>query len=150
MVRQYKGGVLAIAGRLGKASETLDKELRGCKGFKLGLDDAAEISAMCHEQGVPEALALLTAWAGSMDCFVLPFEPRAELGADECLRALADASREMHELMSEVMSALADGTVSDNELARIDREAGHLINAVQQLRQVVVARNKAGKPEGEA
>lgn len=150
MVRQYPGGVDSIAPRLGKAVETLDKELRSCKGFKLGLEDAVEIGAMCHEADVPEAIALLTAWAGRLDCFVLPFEPRGELGADECLRALADASREMHELMTEVMSALADGRVSDNELGRIDREAGHLINAVQQLRQVVVARNKAGKPEGEA
>ncbi len=146
MVREYPGGEDALAPRLGKSASTLDKELRRAPGFKLGAEDACEISAMCMDLQLPQARAFITAWAARMGCFVIPLDA-PEGDQDECLLALADASRVMHELMTEVMTALADGQVSDNELARIDREAGQLVSAVQGLRRAAAARNARGKPQ---
>ncbi len=145
-VRAYPGGVDAIAARLQKSPETLRKELAGAAGFKLGADDAAEISAMCMEVGLPDAHAFITAWAARMGLFVIPLPDGTLMNGDECMQALADASREMHELMAEVMASLADGSVSDNELQRTDRAAGELVAKVQTLRKVLAARNAAGKP----
>lgn len=145
MVRDYPGDVEAMALRLGKSPTTLDKELRRAPGFKLGADDACEISSMCMDLKLPAARAFLTAWALRMGCFVIPLEP-LDGGEDECLRTLSRASSEMHDLMREVLDALADGQVSDNELARIDKEASHLVAAVQALRSAAMARNQQGKP----
>ena len=44
------------------------------------------------------------------------------------------------------IAAGLDGKISDNELARIDRECGELIASLHQVRESVARRNMAGKP----
>jgi len=152
MVREYPGGgsgVEQLALVVGKSPSTLDKELRGSAGFKLGVDDAEEITVHCHDLGMPQARQMVTALAARIDCMVLPMPCGTEHGDDECLRAVADASREMHELMTETMQALADGRISDNERTRLERQAAELVRAVQGLLQLLAARNEASKPSYE-
>jgi hypothetical protein len=150
MVRNYPGGADAIAPRINKSPSTLEKELRNAAGFKLGVDDAAEITSMSMELGSEDARNFLTSWAARLDCFVIPLPGGPVLGDDECMEALAQASREMHELMTEVITSLADGKISDNELVRADRAAAELVSAVQTLRRLLATRNAAGKPQGQA
>lgn len=152
MVREYPGGgsgVEQLALLLSKSPSTLDKELRGSAGFKLGVDDAEEIAVHCHDIGMAEARQMVTALAARIDCMVLPMPQGGAHDDDECLRAVADASREMHELMTETMQALADGCVSDNERARVERQGAALVSKVQAMLQVMAARNEAGKPSYE-
>lgn len=146
MARSYPGGVDAVALRLDKSPSTLEKELRGAPGFKLGADDAAEVSAMCIELRTEHAMAYATAIAAHSGCMLVPMPIGVDLAADECMRAVAETSRESAELIAEVVTALADGNVSDNELAKVDRACGELMAALQGMRRVMAERNQAGKP----
>lgn len=146
LVRAYPGGVDAIAPRMGKSPSTLDKELRAAPGFKLGLDDSATVAEMCHDLGMPEARSFVTALAARMDCLVVPLPGGVAHCDDQCMKAVAEASREMHELMTETLQALADGRVNDNERLRVERAGAELVSAVQALLQLMAARNEAGKP----
>ena len=146
MTRSYPGGTDAVALRLDKSPSTLEKELRGAPGFKLGADDAAEISAMCIELGTEHAMAYATAIAAHSGCMLVPLPAGLELDADECMRAIAETSRESAELIAEALAAAADGKISDNELAKVDRSCGELVAALQSLRRVMAERNQAAKP----
>jgi hypothetical protein len=148
MARSYPGGVEALAQRLFKQPGTLDKELRGARGFKLGACDAAEMSAMCIELQTEHALAYVTTVAVGSNCMLVPLPDAGDLPAGDCMRALADTSRQAADLIAEVCASLADHKVSDNELARVDRASGQVIAAMQTLRRVMAALNRAGKPPG--
>ncbi|KQM79834.1 hypothetical protein ASE76_01110 [Xylophilus sp. Leaf220] len=63
MVRDYPGGVEAVALRLGKPWQTLDKELRAAPGYKLGIREACAIGQLCAEAGTPSAAAYATSVA---------------------------------------------------------------------------------------
>lgn len=146
MARAFPGKVAGLALHLHKAESTLDKELRATGNFKLGVEDAVEITVACHDAGLPEAREFVTALAARLDCLVLPMPAASGVCDDQCLQAVAVASREMHELMTEVMQALADGRVCDNERVRVERGAADLVSAVQALLQLMASRNEAGKP----
>lgn len=146
MVRNYPGGVDAVAPRLDKSPSTLEKELRGAHGFKLGAVDAAEISAMCFDLRTPDALAYATALGAQMGCLLVPLPPALDVASSECMKALAETSRESAELIAEVCGSLSDGKVSDNEMLCIDRAIGELVAAAQGLRAGMAALNQAGKP----
>ena len=150
MCRTYPGGVDAVAPRLDKSPSTLEKELRGAPGFKLGAVDAAEISAMCMELGTEDARAYATALAAQMGCLLVPLPPMLTVQGVECMKALAETSRESAELIAETCASLSDGVVSDNELQRIDRAIAELVGAAQALRGGMAALNESGKPKGAA
>ena len=59
MARHYPGGLKALAARLDKSDSTLDKEIRGAYGFKLGLQDAHDLAVMCVDARSPHAMDLL-------------------------------------------------------------------------------------------
>lgn len=145
-VRSYPGGIEAVALRLDKSASTFDKELRGAPGFKLGADDAAEVSVMCLELGTEHAMAYVTALAARTGFMLVPLPIGVDLAADDCMRAVAETSREAAELIGDVVTALADGKVSDNELAKVDRASGELVAAIQAMRRVMAERNRASKP----
>lgn len=151
MARHYPGGTDALAVRLAKSPEVLRKELAGAKGFKLGADDAAEISAMCAEARTEHALGFITAWAQRSGCFVIPIPPMDGSPVNsEAVHKMADMARESAELLAETSRSLADGRVSDNELERVKREAMHLVASVQGLLSAMAGLNELCKPRGEA
>lgn len=147
--RGYPGGIEAVALRLGKSASTLEKELRGAPGFKLGAEDAAEVSAMCVEVGSQHAMAYATAVAAHMNCMLVPMPADVDTDDSECLRAAAETARQAAQHMAEVFAALADGQVSDNELMAVDRASGRFFAAHQTLRRLLGDLNRAGKPAGE-
>jgi len=146
MARKYPGGVEALALRLDKAPSTLEKEVRGAPGFKLGADDAHEMSKMCHEVGMVDPLAFLTTWAAGMDCLVIPMPPTVGVDGAECMKAVAAAASEASEMIAEACAALADGKVTDNEMRAIDGAIGEMVSSAQALRRTMAAINEAGKP----
>lgn len=147
MVRSYPGGIDALAPRLSKSPSTLEKELRGAPGFKLGAGDAAEISAMCIELQTEHALAYVTAVAVGSNCMLVLLPAVDDTHGQDCMRVLADTSRTAADLIAEVCSSLADGKVSDNEMARVDKAVGQLVAALQAMRRVMASINRAGKPQ---
>jgi len=135
----FEGGVVALAPRIGKNANSLNQELAGIGTAKLGLVDTVKMTIVSRDFRVLDAFA---AQCGRM---TVPLPEMLDLESDDCMRALAQTSREFSELCTEVCSSLSDDAVSDNELARIQREGGHLVATLQSLLAAVAARNKAGK-----
>ena len=140
VVHDYPGGAPSLAPRIGKNATTLAHELNGTGAAKLGLLDAEKITLRAGDLRILEAFALN---CGQM---LVPLPETMQQGGDDCMLQLAEAAREFGEFCKEVAGDLADGKISDNELARIDRECGELIASLHQVRESVARRNMAGKP----
>ncbi|EYC51714.1 hypothetical protein AZ34_11960 [Hylemonella gracilis str. Niagara R] len=141
VVHDYPGGAVSLAPRVGKNPTTLAHELNGTGVAKLGLMDAERIVQATGDLRILEAFAL-----NCRQMLVpLPDLP-ADPVVDESISRLAVAAREFGDYCREVAVSLADGQVSDNELARIDREAGELIASLHGVRAAVAQINLRGKP----
>lgn len=68
-------------------------------------------------------------------------------GASNLIGDLADTSAKFGELMRGVADGLADGVVSDNELAEVEREAAKLREALAVLLRDLRGINRAGHPK---
>lgn len=142
LVHDFPGGAVGLAARLKKSHGTLCHELTATGSAKLGLMDAKKLTDFTGD------LRILQAWAGEAGQMLVPLPVLGD-GSDECLARAADAAREFGELLGVVSAGLADGTVSDNELDRVQREATQLFASVHRLLAAVQQRNLAGKPAHE-
>ncbi len=127
MVRTYPGGLNAVALRMGKSASTLDKEIRGAAGFKLGLQDAQDAMELCHDVGAVGALELLHLQAARVNQALLAL-PTAERG-QMTLESLARLMHECADLVGVVTKAKADGCICDNELRDCFTAWGQLMAA---------------------
>lgn len=132
-VRHYPGGVDAVAARLGKSGSTLEKELRAAYGFKLGALDAAEIAAMCVEQGGEGGLEYPTRLAEAVGATLLLLPRDTEKCDTVTAQSLARLMREFSEVVTAVAEAEADGQVSRNELLSVERLWATLVCDGQKL-----------------
>lgn len=133
MVRHYPGGLNALAARLGKSPNTLDKEIRGAPGFKLGLMDAFEMTVMCADTKSEFAMGLLNSMAHATHHVLLPMpEGHAE---GMTLERLSRLMHECADLVAEVTKAKSDGAVSDNELRACRQQWAELVVAGQAVMQ---------------
>jgi hypothetical protein len=139
VVHDYPGGSQSLAPRLGKSASSLCHEVTATGTAKLGLLDAAKITQLTGD------LRILSAFATNAGQMLVPLPQCAEFAANECMLRLADTAREFGTLCNEVAVDLADGNISQNELARIDKECGNLIASVHALRESLEARYQAGK-----
>ena len=134
LVRNASCGAERLAEVLGKSASTLYHEVsptyRG--GAKLGLRDAVTLSVATGDAQILEAFAL------EMGRMVVPLV-LAEPGTDGVAALTAKLAREFSDLVAELSKDLADGHVSSNERARIEREASELMAALQKLLQGVRA-----------
>jgi hypothetical protein len=144
VVHDYPGGAPSLAPRIGKNATTLAHELNGTGAAKIGLLDAEKITLRTGDMRILEAFALN---CGQM---LVPLPAAFDADADDCMVRLATTAREFGDLCTEVAADLADGSISDNELARIDRECGELMASLRPLREALARRNQAGKPTTEA
>jgi hypothetical protein len=125
---------------MGKSPTTLSHEVTATGTAKLGLLDAAKITDLSGD------LRILSAWATNAGQMLVPLPDAARTGTDDCMLRLADTAREFGELCKEVAVDLADGSISDNELTRIDKDCGQLISSLHTLRASLSRRNQDGKP----
>lgn len=139
VVHDYPGGAASLAPRLGKSATTLAHEVNGTGTAKLGLVDAKKITQMSGDLRILEAFA--------MDCgqMLVPLPEAIQIADDDCMLRLADSAREFGELCKEVASDLSDGGISDNELARIDKECSKLVASLHALQASLARRNMEGK-----
>lgn len=132
VVADYPGGATALGPLIGKAASTLSHEVDlRYPGAKLGLHDAAKITAITGDLRIVEAFC--AAAGGRFQ--PLPGSPNAASPDHPAnpLEALGTMAHEFGQLLGEASTALADGHVTPNELARIQREAGDLLAALGQL-----------------
>lgn len=136
----YPGGSKALSLRLGKAATTLADEVNpNLTHAKLGLLDAIKMQVMSRDYRVLYAMAAELGHAS----FPLPDLDRID---SNCSQSVATLAKEFGELMAEVAQGLADGDVNDNELKRLEREAGQLVSALQQLLRHAATLNAKSKP----
>lgn len=141
VVHDYPGGSHSLAPRMGKSATTLSHEVAADGTAKLGLLDAAKITTLSGD------LRILEAFATNCGQMLVPLPAAVDLQSDDCMLRMAATVREFGDLCTEVAADLQDGKISDNELARIDRECGELIAAVHGLRQALEQRNHQSKPD---
>ena len=146
IVANYPGGLEVVALRIGKPAETLRKEIAGAQNFKLGVVHAAQISAMAIEAQSPHCHAFINAIAGDAGRMLeLPVRDM-EVGKQDLRNDAAGLMKEGTDVLMELNTALADEQISDNELARIEREASEVYERTQAIVRGARARNAASKP----
>jgi len=140
VVHDQPGGAGPLALRLGKRSDVLGAEVASRGTAKFGLVDAVKVSQMTGD------LRILFSFAEACGQVCVPLPATLEGATDDVLHAMAESSREFAELCTEVCSGVADGAISDNELARFERERSELMAQLHRLGERVRVRHLAGKP----
>jgi len=114
------GGPTAVSQLIGYRQQRIsDCTLRNAPDF-LRIDEAAGIEDITvNEPGWPHVTRALCHRAGGM---FVPL-PQADVGTGDWTRALADVSREFHEITQRVCKALADGEVTADEVVDLDLRA---------------------------
>ena len=137
LVVDYPGGSVSLAPRIDKNATTLSHEVKGTGGAKFGLVDAVKATQRSGD------LRILNAFAVECGCLVLPLPALPEsMGT---FHQLAEAAKEFSEFVSSVADAAADGAVTANELARVDRELGDMIASAQAIRATLAKVHEDGK-----
>lgn len=149
--RGYPGGVEGIAARMKKSHSTLEKELRSASGFKLGLEDAAEVVALSHDAGGAHALDLINSLAELVNAEVVLL-PDLGNASTNTAGYVANLMREFSDVIASVGEAVADGSVSPNELARIEKHWSEVQSEGQRLvrclrREVEAVQERRGGAE---
>ena len=142
-VRHYPGGVDAVAARLGKSPSTLEKELRAAPQYKLGAVDAAEIAAMCVEQGIDYGLEYPTRIAEAVGATLLVLPRGTDVPDGITAQVLACLVREFADVVTSATLADADGEISRNELLAVERQWAELVAAGQGLMRHLGAKHQA-------
>lgn len=130
MVRNYPGGIDALAVLCGKAPETLRHEIGGKDGrYKLGVLDACTISDACIRVGSEHCYAYANAVASNCGGFVkleTPPQPAGDLHRDAAglVKSCADVS-------VAVAEALRDGSVSFNDRREIEKHLREVLERIQ-------------------
>lgn len=139
VVSDYRGGASALAPLLGKSGSTLSHEVSpNCAHAKFGLLDAVKVTAFTGDWRI------LQAFAAEVGALVVPIHSNAG-GEADTLAALGKMAHEFADLVSATGAAMADGEVSDNELATLERETGDLVAAAQNVLALARAINEARK-----
>lgn len=138
LVHDYPGGAESLGPRIKKSPTTLSHEVKRTGTAKFGLEDSVKLTVLSGNR------AILNAFAAECGCLVLPM-PSVESGLDT-FHGLADAAREFSEFVASVADAAADGRVTGNELARVDRELSELLARGQAIRATLAMIHESGKP----
>jgi len=139
VVHDYPGGAAALQVRMGKTN--LSAEVNpNITTAKLGLEDAVTVQLYARDYRILNAMALA--------CGHFPPVPMPEgmLDVDQpCMKTLSEMVKESADVVTTTVESLADGNVSDNDLARFDKEWGELVAKGQSLRMQLAAQNRAQK-----
>lgn len=147
-IKHYRDGLGDLADDLHCNAEVLRKELGADPGHKLGAVRAVHIARLLAERGgkhCHDFAAHVAEECGGR------FEPLASGGAVDLVGAgpvqrIAPLMLEVTDITNQVLDAMADGAVSDNELAAIEREIAEAEEVLRKLRQAARAVHAAGKP----
>lgn len=135
VVRDYPGGAAALQVRMGITN--LSGQVNpNVKTAKLGLGDAVTVQVMAKDYRILYAMAL--------ECGHYPPLPMPEgvMGAGtQCVRTLSAMVKKSADVVTAAVEGLADDDVTDNELARFDKEWSELIVRGQALRQQLATNN---------
>ena len=114
LVHDHPGGAASLAPRVAKSTA------------KLGLETAVKLSVLTQDQRI------LNAFAAACGCLVFPM-PAVQPGGADAMHRVASLANEFGDVVRVVADAAADGRISANELAKVEREWGDLVACGQAL-----------------
>jgi len=136
LTRHYPGGAAALGARMGKTN-LADEVNPNLPRSKLGLEDAVTMQLLAGDFRVLYAMAT--------DLGHFPPVPMPDTGGADvpCLATVSKLAHEFGLLVGEVGKDLADGQVTNSELARVQKHWHALMMSGQQLMQQMTAMNAA-------
>lgn len=143
VVHGYPGGADALGARMKKSGTTLSHEVKGTGTAKFGLVDAVTATVFSGDYDIINTFA---AECGGM---FIPLPATVE-GDDGSMLRLSKLAKEFSDLVASVTAAKADGKVTANELAHVDREWAQLVSVGQSLMAYMRSVHEAGIPQGGA
>lgn len=139
VVHQYPGGAAALQLRMGKTN--LSGEVNpNVKTAKLSIEDAVTLQNLANDYRILYAMA-----ADCRHFLPLPMPECLELVDDQCIKTVSELVKESADVVTATVESLADGQISDNDLARFDRECGELMGKMQQLRHQLASKHARQK-----
>lgn len=137
---RHHGGAAAVGRQVGMSD--LADRLNPNARAKLGLDDAVQIELTLGD------CRLLYAHAEECGHFApIPRPEGCDADVAPCMQTLARTAQEFADLVATVSGDLADGQVSDNDLARARSAWSALQLTAQQLMRQLASLNQAAKPQ---
>jgi hypothetical protein len=134
VAHDFEGGARALALKIGENPNTFSHALTGTAGAALRIITCRKMGLMARD------FRILHAFAAEQGFMCVPLPESLDLGSNDVMKAMADASKEFAELVRETCSAMSDdGDISDNEMARFERELGESMATHQKLLAVVRA-----------
>lgn len=126
-VEEHSRGAKALAAAMGVQYKTLlNKVNPNQTSHHLSLQEALRLMQVTRDTRVMDALA--EALGGQFIC-----SPDVGQGDPKLMQDLAEMTMRFGELMREVANDIADTVISNNELARIEKEADQLRSALHRL-----------------
>lgn len=138
-VHDAEGGAESLGPRIGKRGTSLSGEVKvrsqadieamkaaGATVPKLGILDAQRIMKLTRDYRI------LNAQAAELGGMVVML-PELDWGEMPAAADVAAVAKGFSDLMSDVALSLADGRVTDRELAKVEREVGMLVATTQRL-----------------
>ena len=149
-IDHYPGGRVSLRPRVdpAKSDEVFRKELSGSSSHKLGALDALATAVMCCEAGTPHCYDYAAYVARECGGEFRVHDGKAEPSIGPIQR-ISGLVRETSDVTAIVIDAMADGVISDNEMAVIEREISEAEEALRKLRQAACSVNAQGKPAHE-
>lgn len=136
VAHDYPGGARALGERMG-LRDLSDRVNPALPHRLLGLGQSVRMQLLARDYRVLHAMAL------ELRHYPPVPMPDAVDGDEPCLQTLAAMTREFGGLISEVSQDLADGKVTNNELAEVKRLWGELVATGQHLLAQMSAMNAA-------
>lgn len=144
VVHDYPGGATSLAPRLGKGASTLSHETTATGTAKLGLLDAVKITQLTGD------LRILHAFAEACGAIVIPVVLHCpQTASSDVFTQLADTAREFSDVVASISTAAADGKITGNELAAVEREWGELVAQGASMVSLLRAKHQAGMPSAQ-
>lgn len=128
VVHDYPGGAVALAPRVGMRPGTLSNKANpGCVEHNMTLLESIPIQRESHDYRI------LHAYAANLDHVAVPLADYSGVSDVELLDAYASYHAEVGRLAGEIRDALADGRITQHELAAIRTASDEAARARQGL-----------------
>jgi hypothetical protein len=139
-VRQYPGGAVALAARLGmKSSSTLSHKVApNSTSYYLSLEEAINLQAFTGDYRILYAMARELGHV----CISV-----SQSDVEDVNQNIAATCKEFGEYLGSVSEAVRDNRITDNEISDIAAHMGALAARTNQLHATLLALNNQAKPK---
>jgi len=147
VARDYPGGIVALAHRMGKNSAVLRQKLSpDVKNHFTYFEEASEIMEKCQGANVPDALAPLYAMNWRHGLIAFPMPEVSNIADEELTQSVCKVMSELGDVAKEIGVSLSnDGKITEDELEKIEKQIQEALAATAELRHRVHLRAQQDK-----